>query len=211
MIPFYDDSFSPSPSNSAQTPTGQTHAGNHAYTYPAFNAGGTWSKNPIQLPQASGEGYSAVVNDILYTFGDSDPVGTSQRFTLLAYDLITNSYKSGIQPRSYAGDHTCGAVYNNKIYTFTGLCCQQYCGQNNECGTWRRVQVYDIANNVWETNHPQVPWNLEGGCQASLLGNNKIIVSGGMSNGNSLSTAGFYNPATKTWETNVASLPQGTS
>jgi len=38
-------------------------------------------------------------------------------------------------------------VYNDKLYVFAGLCCQEYC--SGDCDAFSKVQIYDVANDKW--------------------------------------------------------------
>jgi hypothetical protein len=82
------------------------------------------------------------------------------------------------------------------------------CGFDNECGSFRRVQVYNPSSNAW-TQDPMIPWELQGSAQCGIVNGNQIVVSGGLGkNGVSTNKAGIYNPQSKTWTT-IPNMPQG--
>lgn len=135
-------------------------------------------KLPISLTEMS----AGVIGSKIIIFGDGDLHTKDNRHTL-AFDLTTRSFEAvdARAKRPYWGDHStvcnpsCSScaqlrntsntcqyntdafqteVYNVELYTFAGLCCQQFC---SGCDATSRVQIYNLQKNSWRLGQ-SVPW-----------------------------------------------------
>eukprot|EP00045_Choanoeca_perplexa_P008753 m.82226 g.82226 ORF g.82226 m.82226 type:complete len:609 (+) comp14608_c0_seq1:52-1878(+) len=184
----------PPPSASLNCQSNQVPQGQACVNY-------TWTSAPQNgvpvLPTLLAEISAVVINQQIIYFGDGE-LGTSDSTVTGVFDIQLGRFlnPSLYAKRPYPGDHSAVEAWNGKMYSFSGLCCQQFC---TGCEAKQKVQIYDPTTNTWSLG-TQVPWDVEGS-QSSALINDKMYLCGGLGVDVAINTCGIYDPATDTWDT----------
>jgi N-acetylneuraminic acid mutarotase len=167
-----------------------------------------WSFGP-NLPVDLGENGGAIIGNSFITFGDGQ-LGLGTNKWTYEFNFATNSWANpqngaARAQRPFWGDHAASELFNGKIYVFAGLCCQTYC--HGTCGATSKVQIYDIAADVW-TIGADIPWLVDGSMASALI-NNKIYVCGGVifDEDKSLKKCGIYDVVTNSWNLDIPDMP----
>lgn len=136
-------------------------------------------------------------------------LGTTNNKKTNIYDIPSGKFENPYTraQRPYPGDHSAVVVFNDRMYAFGGLCCQQvrphasvsftylmvlqFCEGCNATG---KTQIYDPAKNEW-LQGSEIPWEVEGASLAAAIGTS-IFLCGGLNGFNPTPKCGIYTPAT---------------
>ncbi|QHI70672.1 malectin domain-containing carbohydrate-binding protein [Tichowtungia aerotolerans] len=139
------------------------------------------------LPEPLAEVSAGVINGVLYVVGQGHP-GT------FAYDFFSGAWITGLQARTYTGNHHAAEVIDGKLYLFGGL---------EEDLSY--VQIYDPETDSWSLG-ADVPW--AGGSASTALIDGQVYLAGGIASNTTVTSNAVYNPATDSW-TMLAPMPAG--
>ena len=160
----------------------------NAFRYLPDPGAGTGQWEVLQdMPQALGEVSAGVINGVLYVVGQGHP-GT------FAYDFFSGTWSSGLQARTYTGNHHAAEVIDGKWYLFGGL-----------EPDMDYVQIYNPETDSWSLG-TNMPWS--GGSASTALIDGKVYLAGGISADSTVTSNAVYDPIADSW-TMLEPMPLG--
>ncbi len=148
---------------------------------------GKW-ETLADVPQSLGEVSTAVVNGILYVFGEGSG-------DTLRYDVLARQWLAPGAPRPYPGHHHSAEVLGSKLVLIGGL----------GGGAEGRVQIYDPGSDSWNVG-TDMPW--AGGSVSTAVIGGKVYAAGGIVGSYTVNNTAVFDPLIGGW-TALAPMPSG--